>query len=387
MKKYSMIFAACAMLMFAACNKDEEKGYTINDNGTVTFGVGLDNPQTSDKQAFNGPEMRSFFTTGDEAIVNTVTYTLYPRQSATAGSTSSFSDFASITVAEAADGVYEFFYPASTYTVDGDNYTATFPAEVTLMSELYRCDFQSDEWVGEHPIWPMYTKVPDINTFEGGLILKNAVSFLCPEINYGPGWANIVWPDGAYDYNNLPALHVTDFVVNSSVPLNGPAHLDYSDYEYPVMVMDAPYVANANKLVLHSQVANGTLVSGSTGTGDEMQATNGKIGMVPIAPIEVARNRNWQMNVYFWVTRDVVIPATDTDPETTTTETKYYKFVSRQVTGDRHQMLRGERNFLKCNFRNWTGDNTNRPQWNETENSLTLPNGVLYRSDSPFTVE
>jgi hypothetical protein len=270
------------------------------------------------------------------------------------------------------------------------------------MSELIRNDFNSDEWEGAHPIWPMYTKIPDITTFDGNLKLKNAVAFLCPMIDYGPSWANIV-TGGSYEgYTNLPALHMTDFVVRSNYPLNGAATLDYSDYEYPVMDMDnntvlpvfttttnTANVGAAYKLTLHSpNGTNGTVVSGSAGTGANMEATDGKIGLVPIAPIEYritgTRQISWQMNVYFWITRDVVIPATDTDPETTTTETYYYKFVSGNSTdGAANNALRSRRLFLKCNFRNWDG--LTRPTW--VDNVMQLDNGTLYRSTTPFTVE
>ena len=52
MKKYTVILAAFAMFAFSACNKDTEKGYTLNDDGTVNITIGCTAPENNAKQSF-----------------------------------------------------------------------------------------------------------------------------------------------------------------------------------------------------------------------------------------------------------------------------------------------------------------------------------------------
>ena len=53
MKKSLMVLAASAVILFAACNKEENNGYTINGD-QITFGVGSGIPQDEGKQSFSG---------------------------------------------------------------------------------------------------------------------------------------------------------------------------------------------------------------------------------------------------------------------------------------------------------------------------------------------
>ena len=96
MKKYTVILAAFAMFAFSACNKDTEKGYTLNDDGTVNITIGCTAPENNAKQSFNGERMRIFFTANDFIMVNEGTFPVTPKPTTIAGTTSNMSNKASV---------------------------------------------------------------------------------------------------------------------------------------------------------------------------------------------------------------------------------------------------------------------------------------------------
>ena len=179
MKKFTVILAACAMFAFAACNKDNEKGYTLNDDNTINIVIGADSPIDADnggKQALHGERMQILFTTEDQIVVNQNVYDISLRNSNIAGVPAGVSNRAAIYgIAQAP--TYEFYFTAATYTVDGDDYKVEMLSEVDLLGNNV-----SNAFTAANQAWPMYAQFSDPTEVENGLLLRNAVAVLSPAI-------------------------------------------------------------------------------------------------------------------------------------------------------------------------------------------------------------
>lgn len=384
MKKYTMIFAASAMLLFAACNKTEDKGYTINGD-KITFGIGMDQIRNNDKQNFNGEYKRIYFTSDDQAQINGDVSDVNPR-----GGSPSVE--ASVTATVNPNGTYHLFYPLGAYDAITENAgaytaTATFPSEVILLNGAENNHFSN--WAAMKPVWPMYEfiDVNDESTYDH--LMLNAVSFLAPNVIYGPAWANVVFGPitGIENYNNntCPMMNVTDVVINSNnLNLTGSATLNYSNPRRPIMVMTGD-ADNGGTITCHAQSLTNPgergyaeVVASASTTGSANQEVLNVIGIVPIAPVNNVDDKDLQVTVYFNVTLG--------------STTYYYKFVSDRKTTD-VAFQRNLRNFLQINFQT-IGDGGNGQfayGANATDGfyeSITFSgntgNGVLYRSTTQF---
>jgi hypothetical protein len=301
MKKSLMVLAASAVILFAACNKEENNGYTINGD-QITFGVGSGIPQDEGKQSFSGRFKRVYFTTGDQMYVNGVAYPVRPQQSANAtGSTGNFSPFAKVTVTASSTGSYDFVYPVNTMNPGTNGYTATYPAGVqALNGNALNNDLNAPTRSARYfaqPIWPMYANLASIDDFNGQIMMLNTCSFISPEVVYGPGWANEVFSEltgETYgDGTPCPVLNFNDGRIRSNIQLNGPAHLDVSDPTWPVMVMDAPDASyEANPYEIYFAAHEGAVVTDGT---EAVGETQNIAGIIPIAPIENRSAKQFRM--------------------------------------------------------------------------------------------
>ena len=372
MKKYSMIFAACAMVLFAACNKEEEKAYTVNGD-MVTFNMGMDVIQNNDKQSYNGEQKRIFFTSDDQVIVNGTVCDVTPYPSHIVGSNSTWSNRAKVTVPMAANNQYDFYYPAAVYNDLSSSkvsfgYGSTFPEEVVMLNGAQRNDIST--WTnGMVPVWPMYFRIPDLNNFSGIPEILNAVSFISPAITYGPAWCNEAFAPvtGAANFTNenCPTLYVTDVIVTSSENLAGDAYLNNSNPNNPKMVL---YDNEATTIVCHAQGANqgeqgAAQVTATTGASSTSQEVINVLGIVPIPPMENLDSKSWQMQVYFHVD---LIPEGETTPVT-----YYYVFTTNEVQQS-DPLMRSKRNWLQVNFQTV---GTGWPQ--QTADGINFANGTL----------
>lgn len=304
-----MVLAASALVLFAACKKEEvNKGYTINGD-QITFGVGLAAPQDNEKQSYNGQEFRIYFTTNDSMIINgnhcVVIPEVLPQEISTLpGTTTAFSPYARVTTTLSA-GAYDFYYPAKIFsTNEAGQYTATFPNDVRCLNmDLENNHFDSiiptqDEqghWImsSGRPVWPMYYHINNLAT-DGNVVLKNTTAFLTPRIEYGPEFANKVFGpiyNAVYTVENCPAITIWDGYVRTDSKITGPAHLDVTNPSNPTMVMDGQ-LNQGEYDVLHFDLEDNVgIVNPSQNQSMRM------LGMFPIPASSELAERAWQMAV------------------------------------------------------------------------------------------
>lgn len=293
MKKNLMILAASTMLLFAACNKEEGNGYVINGN-KITFGVGVDAPQMDGKQAYYGVDGRIFFTSGDQMFVNNTAYAVMPQTSDQARYshyTNSWSGLAKVTSEVSENDAYEFIYPASIFNYRNDRYEATFPNQIQLVNPAANNDFSvPPAYVNDnHPIWPMYFNIPDLQQFGGNIVLKNTTAFLCPTFQYTANWASeilapvatqIAGQDVYYNADNAaPALTLLEGGIMSNIPLYGDAYLNTTTPSAPVMTM----LPNSNTSLYNLTFG----AAGNVQVFDNPSATHSdQVGLIPVAPTD-----------------------------------------------------------------------------------------------------
>jgi len=349
MKKNLMIFAASTMLLFAACNKEEVSGngYTINGN-KITFGMGMQS--SDDKQGFHGSQKKVFFSSTDQIYVNGLQYDVDPvADPDVPGTNDNYSSQARVTCDLATDGRYEFMYPYHTLQHSGSNYTATFPANVQALdgniNNMMDASIIAQGRSESVPIIPMYFVIPNINQFNGNVVLKNTVAFLAPNILYGDLWANKVFKpltDITYDAQQQiarPIIHLLDGRIKANFRLTGAATL-VADADDPIMVYDNP-LGSDEWDVVRFRFPNGAQL-------DAGQENYKLAGMIPIAPVINPENGpapERKMRIAFTMT--VQLPsATSTNLET------YYMCYMSEVSTlrDGTELLRNTRNDLRVNF-------------------------------------
>jgi hypothetical protein len=345
MKKSLMVLAASAAILFAACNKEENNGYTINGD-QITFGVGSGIPQDEGKQSFSGAFKRIYFTTGDQMYVNGAVTDVRPQQASNAtGSTANFSPFAKVTVTASSTGSYDFVYPFNTMTPGDNGYTATFPSGVqALNGNALNNDFNAPTNYPLYfvqPIWPMYAHLASINDFTGQVQMLNTTTFISPSFIYGPDWANEVFSELTNvtygEGTPCPVLNIADGRIRSNFRLNGPAHLDVTVPTWPVMVMDAPDASyQANPYEIYFAAHEGAVVTDGTETVGESQNI---AGIIPIAPIENRSEKKFRMflglNTTINGTTYYLLFRTKTATRTATLERniRYFLSVNMQTIG------------------------------------------------------
>ena len=227
------------MLAFAACNKEQEKGYTLNDDGTVNITIGCTAPENNAKQTFNDELMLIFFTAGDQIMVNgdvANPYDVIPRPTTVAGTGDNMSNKASVMNVPVSDS-YEFFYPARSYhkNTDGSLY-------VNMRSEV-NFNSSGNSFNEDNQAWPMYAECGGLEGLsENGVMLLNAVGVISPTIIYGPEWCDAAFSTLAgvtsFLANDCPNLRVDHVVIRSNQRMTGQATLNNTDPTDPYIVMD-----------------------------------------------------------------------------------------------------------------------------------------------------
>lgn len=352
MKKYTVILAAFAMFAFVACNKEQEKGYTLNDNGTVNITIGCTAPENNAKQSFNGERMRIFFTAGDQIMVNEGIYDVSPRPTTVAGTSSNMSNRGSVTVPQSSD--YHFYFTAQTYTVRTDgSYEVNMLSEVNLLGNGVSNPFNAN-----NQAWPMYAECADLTTLgENGVMLLNAVGVISPTIIYGPEFCDAAFATLAgvtsFQANECPDLRVNHVIIRSNQKMTGTATLNTTDPTDPYIEMDGgPWMPTGQMDQVICHVTNPQNVLPTVG---EQQVLN-VVGNLPIAPY--VNHPRYQMDIYF----EVDINGT----------TYYYMFETNTV---QHNFAtnRSLRDWLAVNFQT-VGNTLPTPN---TDGSITFGNGTL----------
>lgn len=364
MKKITVILAACAMFAFAACDKDNEKGYTLNDDNTINIVIGTTSPEDADnggKQALNGERMRILFTTGDEIMVNQNTFPISLRSANIAGLPSGVSNRASIYGIPRSDN-YQFYFTAATYTVDEGAYKVNMLNEVDLLGNNI-----SNAFGANNQAWPMYAEFSDPATIQtDGLKLLNAIAVFSPAVVYGTEWADIAfasfYEDGhSFLPSELPAITVTDVVINSDNKMTGWATL-VPHPTRPAITMDNTLPAGTrDRVICHIPTDNQNILQATQGN----QAVINVLGNLPVAPAPAYVT--YQVNLYFSAVVNGV--------------TKYYKFQTIDKEND-YPTLRNRRDWLQINFQLVNGGATRND-----DGSITFPNGTLSApADTPYDV-
>lgn len=374
MKKITVILAACAMFAFAACNKDNEKGYTLNDDNTFNIVIGADSPVDADhgaKQALHGERMHILFTTGDQIMINEDVYNMALKSSNIAGLPSGVSNRAAIYNIATAPS-YEFYFTAATYTVDIESDPHQYKVEMLSNVELLGNNV-SNAFNNNNQAWPMYAKFTDPEEVENGLLLRNAVAVVSPAIVYGTAWADVAFGsfyEAGHSFlpTDLPLIKVTDVVISADKKLTGWSTLDATDPTEPIIVMDNALAANSrDKVICHIPTDNQYYLDAP----QDQRAVINVLGNLPIPPS--ASRITYQMNLYF--TAEI------------NGELKYYKFETIDKTA-RWPTERNLRDWLKVNFQ--TVSSTTTPVQNPAgypEGSIRFSNGVLYApSATPYDV-
>lgn len=338
MKKSLMIFAASTIVLFAACNKEENKGYTINGD-KITFGVGVTDPQDEGKQTYSGSDRLIFFNAGDQIDVNGTVYSVNPIATSNyAGSTNTNSPVANVTCNIAADGAYAFTYPANIFTNEGGVYRATYPKTVLALNGFNTTNIDAIR-EAIRPIWPMYYRIPDVSNFHNMVELKNASAFLSPAVLYGPSWANVVFgplTGATYGevegqaYNPCPTMNILDGVIYSSLKLHGVATLNTTDNENPIMVMNET-VSGRYDTLSWGAPAN-TVIQEDVSSQQEHVTI---VGIIPIAPVENMASKTFKMAVSLNATIDG--------------QTYYMLYVTDEKT-TRNALMRNNRYFMNFDF-------------------------------------
>ena len=356
MKKYTVILAAFAMFAFAACNKDNEKGYTLNDDGTVNITIGCTAPENNAKQSLNGERMRIFFTAGDQIMINgdaANPYNVTPTPTSVAGTTDNMSNRASVMNVPQSDN-YEFFFTAQTYTVrPNGSYEVNMLSEVNLLGNGV-----SNPFTNENQAWPMYAMCNDLTTLgENGVMLMNAVGVISPTIIYGPEFCDAAFATLAgvtsFNANECPNLRVDHVIIKSNQKLTGTATLNKTDPTDPYIEMDGGQWMPTGQL--DQVVCHVTNPQNLIPTAGEQQVLN-VVGNLPIAPY--VQRPTYQMDIYF----EVDINGT----------TYYYMFetiTKRHTDGTPRSM----RDWLAVNFQT-VGNTLPTPN---PDGSITFGNGTL----------
>jgi len=382
MKKSLMVLAASTMLLFAACNKEDNNGYTINGD-KITFGMSMDNAQDQGKQALHGDYKMIYFTTGDQIFVNHTPYAVFPQADPEDESTNNnYSYSAHVTANISDNGRYDFMYPYGVLQYDGTDYTATFPNNVQALngatSNMFDNSIIVDPDYSVLPIWPMYFGIEDIEHFSGRVILKNTCAFISPTFTYGAAWANKVFkPITGVTYGpnaSSPVMNIYDARMKSNIPLYGAAKLNYSNPQNPVMQITSAMPASGYQVLAFTAPANARIIEGN---GEQEQVN--VAGIVPIAPANNENAKSFEFSFTF--TADLPVATADGG---TTTRTFYMFFRTIPMTTTA-PIVRNNRYWMEVNFQTYPYSTVTYTDGLEayTTNKggeIQFPNGTLYIS-------
>ncbi len=385
MKKTFILLAASAMLL-AACNKEEiTNGYTIQGD-KITFGVGVDNIQGEGKQSFNSNYGRIWFDScrGDrrdeQMLVNGTACPVVPVASSSyPGSSASHSPLATVTADLSASGAYDFVYPAHEFTLDANgHYIATFGDQVfTPLCNGSTYQILDNDYTAADCLWPMYAGIADLSSFSGRVQLRNACAFLSTRFNYGPQWANVVFaPLTGVTYgtsNTCPSMTPLVSVFISNHKLSGSAHLDCTNPNHPVMVMDqtvAPGMRDALAAMTLRDYGY-TITENIASTNGNANGTTNITHIAPIAPIENDDTKTFKV---------VTITSAYLD---NTRETIYLVFVSNE-SSTTSQIKRNYQYMLDINFATAADGTFTYPEayaasvLNGSDATIHFSNGTLF---------
>ena len=284
MKKYSVLFAALAVIALAGCKKEESR----NMNGIV---IGGETYQNADKQAYSPDFQYVMFDGTDDILWNGVVYpyTMIDNPS-TRNEVTTYSSYAVLDVpADAIVDDVTILYPGvADLEVDENIVMVDETPNAGLPNQITNC------------VWPMGYHSSHFN-HHGQIMLKNAVAIVPPAVKYGlPCFQNIVtnnptyFPDmTAADFAtvaDLPTMVVTSVeLLSTGAKLTGNAHVAFDEAEIPSVVMDDPMGDGAD--VLTAEAPNMGIAIPAAGNNFKI------VGNIPVTPN--LAGATFQMKVYF----------------------------------------------------------------------------------------
>lgn len=336
MKKYTVLFAALAVIALAGCKKEE--------NGMVNIKVGGENYMNIDKQGYSPDFQYVMFQNGDQILFNGNPYTInlmnedpmFP----------GYSNTASFNVpATEVGGETTILYPYSAFQYG--LFVEESAADLTMVDETSSAVNQVTGCA-----WPMGYYVADFHS-HGDIVLKNAVALITPSIKYGaPCFQNLVANNAAFANlgtitpATLPTMTVTKVELVADQKLTGNAHVEFDADHNPIMTMDDAMAGTTD--VLAAAAPNMGVVIPAQGNGETY------VGSIPVTPNLTGANM-W-MKVYFDL--EVVTPATDVTPETTHTYHCVYATPEASPVNINGHIQRSYRTVFIANM--FTGSNWNR---------------------------
>lgn len=284
MKKYSVLFAALAVIALAGCKKEESR----NMNGIV---IGGETYQNADKQAYSPDFQYVMFDGTDNILFNGVayTYTMIDNPS-TRNEVTDYSSYAILNVpAEAIVDDVTILYPGvANLEVDANMVMVDETPNAGLPNQITNC------------VWPMGYHSSHFN-HHGEIMLKNAVAIVSPAVKYGlPCFQNFVTANPTYFPNmtaadfatvaDLPEMVVTSVELLSTAKITGNAHVAFdATTDIPSLVMDDPMGESAD--VLTAEAPNMGITMPAAGN------TFTIVGNIPVTPN--LAGADLQMKVYF----------------------------------------------------------------------------------------
>ena len=293
------------MIAFAGCNKEKEnQGFTPDENGMVSFTMGAESYGPVAKQAYYAYDQYILFEVGDQCYANGVIANIALIDPATneemTGDATATSNLGRITVpAAAATTPFTVLYPAGSYIAGAE---ADYPAwnvpmnnKVYMIPEVAQEGYHvSAEYSETTPNWPMAAQLAD---FRGVYQLKHAVAILTPQFQFGTTYLTRLaakYPTAMTFVPTDVTLMVDSIILTSSNSmLTGNGHVDFTNPEEPILVMDGTVPADGDILYIFPSIAGPS--SYTAGTGANPPTTN--LGNFTLAPKEAGDML--QLTMYF----------------------------------------------------------------------------------------
>jgi len=280
MKKYTVLFAALAVIALAGCKKEENKV-----NGIL---VGGENFVSMDKQAYSPDFGYVMFDGTDAFLFNGVQYgyTMVDNPTDMNEMTSGYSNYAILNVpGEAVVDDVTLLYPADVFPIYIDG---------TGMMMVSQADNAGDPNPINTCVWPMGYHNGNFAT-HGNIQLKNAVALIAPAVKYGaPCMQNLFANNPAFanmtlDVTNPPVLTVTHVELVADTKLTGDAEIQFDADDMPVMVMTETMTGETDALDMDAP-----------DMGVEIPFSGSAINYVGNMPVPASLNgANMTINVYF----------------------------------------------------------------------------------------
>ena len=279
MKKYTVLFAALAVIALAGCKKEENKV-----NGIL---VGGENFVSMDKQAYSPDFQYVMFDGTDGFLFNDVEYTYTMVDNPTdMNEVTDFSNYAVLNVpgSEVVDDV-TMLYPSTVFPL---NVAAT---GMMMVSEAPNA---GDPNSVDACVWPMGYHDATFQS-HGTIQLKNAIALITPAVKYGsPCMLNLfannpAFANYTFDQANPPVMTVTNVELVADTKITGAAEVTFDEEDVPTMTMTDAMTETTDALNMDAPELGVNIPF----AGNVMTI----VGNMPVTP--ALNGANMTINVYF----------------------------------------------------------------------------------------